>query len=100
MLVNMDAKTKYKYGVSYGIDYIVFFNSADEVIDFSNTTLITYITRYNNSKYKNMCFYDASWFDGVRPSTIIKHYYGSMNDYGFNPIDNEDARLIKYFNKA
>ena len=93
-------KIYYKYGVSYGIDYLVFFNTAEDVIKFSQHTLIKYITRYNHlgPKYKHMCLYDWSWHDGVRPSTIIKHYYGSIINYGFNPLDNEDSMLTKYFN--
>jgi hypothetical protein len=100
MASNNINKRYYKYGVSYGIDYLIYFNSAEEIIKFSQHTLIKYITRYNTHKYKNMCLYDWSWYDGVKPSTIIKHYYGSINDYGFNPLDNEDSVIIKYFNNS
>lgn len=92
-------KKRYKYVVCYGIDYITYFDTIDEIIEFSKTSKIRQIVRNNTSpKYKNMCFYDWTWYDGVKSSTIIKHYYSSIADYGFNPIDNDDSKLIKHFN--
>jgi hypothetical protein len=93
------SSSKYKYGVCHGGTLLTYFNKADDVIKFSQHTLVKFITRYNGPKYKHMCLYDWTWFDGVRPSTIIKHYYGSIDDYGFNPLDNDDSMLIKYFNR-